>query len=135
MEAEGLGDRCKCVAGDFFAALPAGADAYLLSRVLHDWDDADAGRILAACRAALPPGGRVLVVEALMPERAQDGPEAVRMDLHMLTLLGSRERTEAEYRALLARAGLEVAAVHPTGSPAGLGVVEARSRLAQRTTS
>jgi hypothetical protein len=68
----------------------------------------------------------VLVVEALMPERAQDGPEAVRMDLHMLTLLGSRERTEPEYAALLAGAGLEVVAVHPTGSPAGLGIVEAR---------
>jgi hypothetical protein len=121
----GLGDRCEGVVGDFFDAVPPGADAYLLSRVIHDWDDADAQRILATCRDAMPDEARLLLVEAILPERAQDGPEAIRMDLHMLVLLGARERTEAQYRRLLAEAGLELRHVVPTDSPTGLGVVEA----------
>ena len=70
-----------CIEGDFFDALPAGADAYLLSRVLHDWDDEDCRRILAVCRAAMPAHARLLVVDAILPERRQgravrdpDGP-------------------------------------------------------------
>ncbi len=71
-------------------------------------------------------GSRLLVVDALLPERAVDGPAAIRMDLHMLMLFAqARERTEAEFRALLAGAGLAVRQVLPTGSPAGLGVIEA----------
>jgi hypothetical protein len=120
-----LGDRATCVEGDFFERLPAGADAYLLSRVIHDWDDEPARRILTVAREALPPHGRVLVVDAILPERAKDLPGAIRMDLHMLVLLGARERTEAEFRALLASAGLDVTRIVPTGSPAGLSVIEA----------
>jgi hypothetical protein len=123
--AAGLDGRVECWAGDFFAAVPPGADAYLLSRVIHDWDDADARRILARCREAMGPHARLLLVEALMPERASDAPEAVRMDLHMLMLLGARERTEAEYRALLADAGLALQRVVPTASPTALSVLEA----------
>jgi hypothetical protein len=67
----------------------------------------------------------VLVVDAILPQRAKDLPFAIRMDLHMLLLLGARERTEAEFRTLLASAGLEVVRVVPTGSPAGLSVIEA----------
>ena len=81
-----------------------------------------AGRILAACRRALPAGGRLLVVEALLPERAADAPGAITMDLHMLVLLGARERTEAEYGALLASAGLRLERAHPAGE---LTVLEA----------
>lgn len=114
-----------CVEGDFFSELPAGADAYLLSRVLHDWDDEDARRILAVCRAAMPAHARLLVVDAILPERANDCPFAIRMDLHMLLLLGARERTEAEFRSLLGAAGFEVRRVVATGSPAGLSVIEA----------
>ena len=120
-----LGERAACVEGDFFSAVPGGADAYLLSRVLHDWDDADAHRILTVCRAAMHDDARLLVVDAILPERAKDAPHAIRMDLHMLLLLGARERTEAEFRALLAGAGLEVRRVVPTASPAGLSVIEA----------
>ena len=64
----GLADRTECVEVDFFATLPRGADAYVLSRILHDWDDADAERILSSCREAMPPNGRLLIVEAIMPE-------------------------------------------------------------------
>ena len=125
---EHLGERAECVEADFFAALPMGADAYLLSRVLHDWNDEDARRILAVCRAALPADGRLLVVDAILPERAKDGPAAIRMDLHMLLLLGARERTEAEFRSLLASAGFAVRGVFGTRSPAGLSVIEAEVR-------
>jgi hypothetical protein len=125
LEAEGVADRCQLVAGDFFTSVPAGADAYLLSRVLHDWTDDDARRLLAACRSAMPSGSRLLVVEALLPERAQDQPAVIRMDLHMLVLLGARERTEAQYRTLLTETGFQVERVVPTASPAGLSVLEA----------
>jgi predicted O-methyltransferase YrrM len=125
--AAGLADRCTVVGGDFFAEVPGGAEAYVLSRILHDWDDDEAGAILATCRKAVPPGGRLLVAEALLPGRARDQPAAIRMDLTMLTLFGAaRERTEAEYRALLAGAGFPVTAVIPTASPVGLGLIEAR---------
>jgi len=126
LAADGLAGRAECVAGDFFDGVPSGADAYLLSRVVHDWDDDDAVRILAGCRAAMGDGARVLLVEAVLPERARDAPEAIRMDLHMLVLFGAaRERTEGEYRHLLAAAGLALRRVVPTGSPTGLAVVEA----------
>ena len=121
-----LGERASCVVGDFFESVPAGADAYLLSRVLHDWDDEDALRILRVCREAMSADARLLVVDAILPERAVDQPFAIRMDLHMLLMLGARERTEAEFRALLARAGFDLVRVVPTGSPAGLGVIEAK---------
>jgi DNA-binding transcriptional ArsR family regulator len=125
-------DRCELVGGDLFESVPAGGDVYLLSRVLHDWEDADARRILASCRAVVPAGARLLVVEAIVPERARDGPEAVRMDLHMLILFGARERTEAQFEELLAGAGFDLRRVVPTGSPAGLSVLEATVTPADR---
>jgi hypothetical protein len=125
LSAAGLASRSECVEGDFFAAVPPGADAYLLSRVIHDWNDSDARRILGRCREAMPPDARLLLVEAIVPERAQDGPEAIRMDVHMLMLFGARERTEEEFRALLARAGFVLRRIVPTRSPAGLSILEA----------
>jgi hypothetical protein len=125
-----VGGRAVCVPGDFFVSVPAGGDAYLLSRVLHDWDDGDAGRILATCRSAMGPGARLLVVEAILPERAGDAPAVIRMDLHMLILLGARERTEAEFRRLLGDAGFSVRRVVPTGSAAGLAIIEALAGVA-----
>jgi SAM-dependent methyltransferase len=129
LESAGHGERAACVAGDFFVGVPPGADAYVLSRVLHDWPDADAARILETCRRAMRPDGRVLVVDAVLPRRAVDKPAAIRMDIHMLLLLGARERTEAEFRDLAASAGFVVDDVTLTASPAGLGVVEMRPAL------
>ncbi|MGY1821893.1 methyltransferase [Geodermatophilus sp. SYSU D00079] len=120
------GSELPAVGGDFFTGVPAGADAYLLSRVLHDWDDADAVRVLRSCRAAMRSDSVLLVVEAVLPDRAVDDPAAVRMDLHMLVLLHGRERTAAEYAALLEEAGLRLVADVPT--PAGVHVLEARPR-------
>jgi hypothetical protein len=104
------------IGGDFFEAVPGGADAYVLSRVLHDWDDDDALAVLRSCRRAMGPTAVLLVVEALLPERAADDPAAVRMDLHMMALLRGRERTRAEYAALLDAAGLRLDGVTPAGA-------------------
>lgn len=121
----GVGDRVECVGGDFFEEAPAGADAYLMSRVLHDWDDDDARRILITCRDAMRPDSRLLVVDAVLPERAADRPDAVHMDILMLLFLGARERTEQEFRRLFEQCGLTLDRVALTSSPAGLGVLEA----------
>jgi O-methyltransferase domain/Dimerisation domain len=132
-EGDGLGNRCSCVAGDFFVSLPPGADAYLLSRVIHDWDDGDALRILATFRESMTAESRLLLVEAMLPERAHDGPEAVHMDLLMLLLFGeARERTEAQYRRLLEAGGFGVTGIFPTRSPAGLSIIEAKAQLGPR---
>ncbi|MCO1658093.1 methyltransferase [Pseudonocardia humida] len=111
------------VGGDFFTRVPPGADAYLLSRVIHDWDDAEATTILRTCRRAMPDTAVLLLVEALLPERAVDDPAAVRMDLHMLALLHGRERTRREYARLLEGAGLRLERVVPTTG--GVHVIEA----------
>ena len=112
--------------GDFFDRLPPGHDAYLLSRILHDW----AGRGRPPDPAVLParrvrPDGRLLVVEALLPARVADGRDAIRMDLHMMVLFGSRERTEAELAALLADTGFALRSVSLTSSPTRLAVLQA----------
>ncbi|GAA1354283.1 hypothetical protein GCM10009660_54930 [Catellatospora bangladeshensis] len=99
--AAGVGDRAGAVAGSFFDPLPAGADAYLLSDVLHDWDDDRARRILAGCRRAAAPNGVVVVVE---PVRGRGVGTA--MDLFMLMCFGGRERTVDELTALAADCGL-----------------------------
>jgi len=96
----GLLERCDIVAGSFFETLPAGGDVYLLSWVLHDWGDDDAVRILARCREAAGPSGRVLVVEQPL-----DVVAATELDLRMLLYFGGRERTRAEYERLARLSG------------------------------
>jgi hypothetical protein len=125
LDEAGLGRRATCVVGDFFESVPAGSDAYVLSRVLHDWHDADALRILEVCRTAMGPGSRLLVVDAVLPERAIEHPAAIRMDLHMLLLFGASERTRAQFAELFERSGLRLTTVYPTRSTAGLAVLEA----------
>ncbi len=105
--AAGLSGRCTVVGGDFFAAVPAGGDAYLLKFILHDWDDDRCVAILRACRLVVPVEGRLLVIELLIPPG--DGPSfAKSQDVNMLVNLGGRERTEAEYRALFHAAGFDL---------------------------
>jgi hypothetical protein len=107
--------RLELQSGDFFNdALPA-ADAYLLMDVLHDWNDADTARILAAVRRAARASSRVLIVETLVPETP--GPHVGKsLDVSMLAVTGGRERTEPQYRTLLAAAGFRFARVLPTAS-------------------
>jgi SAM-dependent methyltransferase len=112
---EGLDDRCAFEAGDFFASVPAGGDVYLLKSVIHDWDDERSRAILRRCREAMKPGARLLVLEWIVPERVGPGDAGiVGTDLNMLVMVGGQERTESEYRALLASAGLRVTRVIPT---------------------
>jgi hypothetical protein len=125
LEAAGLGGRCEVVAGDFFASVPAGGDAYILKRVLHDWDDERAGAILRTCHRAMPGHGRLLAIELVLPP-GNDPSLGKLFDLLMLVDLGGRERTEADFRTLLAAAGFELTAVTPT--PSLVSVVEAVRR-------
>lgn len=117
----GVTDRCTVVGGDFFAAVPGGADAYVLKYIIHDWDDARAGTILRRCREAMAPDATLLLIEQVLPERLETGAaawQAARLDLQMLVLTsGGRERTEAEFRRLLAGAGFALQRVVPTASP------------------
>jgi hypothetical protein len=121
-EAEGLAGRARVEGGSFFDGVPAGGDLYLLSHIIHDWDEARCLRILEHCRKAKAPGGKVLLVEMVVTPPNVPHP-AKMLDLVMLTVPGGRERTEDEYRALLAKAGLRLTRVVPTASP--VSVIEA----------
>jgi hypothetical protein len=120
----GVADRCRCVGGDFFTAVPGGGDAYVLAQILHDWDDTQALAILRRCRAAMPDGARLLVLEHVI--RGDDRPHPAKLlDLHMLVLLGGRERTEESWRELFDRAGFAVTGItHSSLS----SLIEARPR-------
>jgi hypothetical protein len=103
----GVAVRVSVVPGDFFGEIPAGADAYLLARVLHDWPDEDAVRILRRVRSAMAPDARLLLVEGVVGPPNED-PLVKFLDLMMLVSPGGQERTEDEWRALLAAADLEL---------------------------
>ncbi len=118
-----LAGRFEVAGGDFFAAVPAGGDAYLLKHILHDWGDDACLTILGHIRAGLAPGGRLLILEQVIPPGNEPAPGKL-LDLNMLVMTeGGRERTPAEYAHLLERAGLRLTAIHPT--PAPVAVVEA----------
>src|SRR5436190_2026355 len=100
-----LGDRCTFVAGSFFERVPAG-DVYILSTILHDWDDEHAATILRTIHAAAPADARVLIIDSVVP--AGNEPDGAKwLDLLMLALFAGRERDEAQWKALLAGAGFE----------------------------
>jgi hypothetical protein len=117
LQARGVGERCQVVAGDFFLGLPEG-DVYLFSRILHDWDDDQCLTILKNCRAAMAQSGRVLIIERLIP-----GPYAMASDVNMLAVTGGKERSEDEFRKLLAASGFELGKVIPL--PLEANIVEA----------
>lgn len=115
-------DRIRTESGDFFRAVPAGADLYLLKFILHDWDDDRAAAILANIRKAIAPEGHLIVVEIVLPPGNEPhvGPL---IDLNMMVMTGGVERTEEEYAKLLARAGFRLERVVATRSP--FSVIEA----------
>jgi hypothetical protein len=100
--------RCQIVSGDFFRSVPKGGDVYILSNIIHDWDDEQASQILRTVRAAMTPETRMLLVEAVLPDQVE--PSVAKLfDLEMLALTpGDRHRNEAEYGALLGQAGFTV---------------------------
>lgn len=115
LRAAGVASRCEPVGGDFFIDVPTGGDAYVMSHILHDWDDESAARLLQTLRRAVVAGTRLLIVEKIIPPG--DGPGLAKlMDLHMLVLTGGLERTEGEFRELLTRAGFRLERVTPTAS-------------------
>jgi len=117
IEAAGLAGRAEFVAGDFFQAAPGGADVYLLKGVIHDWDDARSVAILKNCHRAMPPQGKLLLVEGVCPARMDRSPWTqiiAGSDVNMLVNAGGRERTDAEFNALLEAAGFKLTRIIPT---------------------
>ncbi|HKV05859.1 MAG TPA: methyltransferase [Candidatus Acidoferrales bacterium] len=115
--------RVERVAGDFFKSVPAGADAYTMRWIIHDWPDAESIAIMTVIRKAMKPAGRLILIEEIVPET----PEltwAKWLDLQMLVGPGGQERTESEYRELLSKAGLQLDQIVPT--PAGSSLLIAR---------
>ncbi len=121
LHGNGLAGRCAVAAGDFFSCVPRGGDVYILKNVIHDWDDDRSVAILRNCQRAMARSGRVLLVETVMSPDGNRSFDSL-MDLNMLVISGGRERSEAEYRALLDTAGLRLTKIVPTLSP--LSVIE-----------
>jgi hypothetical protein len=121
----GLTDRIQIESGSFFERVPAGADAYILSHVIHDWNQEQCLTILGHCRRAMSPAGRLLLAEMVLPPGDTPHPGKM-LDMAMLTIPGGEERTEAEYAALLDKAGFRLTRVVPTASP--VSIVEAAPR-------
>jgi hypothetical protein len=117
--------RCTVEGGDFFQSVPKGADGYLMKYIIHDWDDAKCIRILENCRNAMAKGGRVLVVDSVIPKgNAKDWAKL--LDINKMVTPGGKERTREEFRDIFARAGLRLTRVIPTKSD--LSIVEAVAR-------
>jgi orsellinic acid C2-O-methyltransferase len=117
IEAAGVADRVTLQEGSFFEAVPSGADLYLLKSIIHDWDDERALAILQTCRKAMGDRARLVLLERRFPERIANADEmltTVMGDLHMMVVLGGKERTDKEYRELMTGAGLRLARVVPT---------------------
>jgi O-methyltransferase domain/Dimerisation domain len=120
----GVEGRISFEPGNFFDSVPAGGDAYMLSHIIHDWNEEQCLTILGNCRRAMKPGSRLLIVEMVLPEGDTPHPGKI-SDMIMLVITGGRERSSEEYRALLAKAGLRLTRVVPTAS--AVSVVEAES--------
>jgi hypothetical protein len=124
LRAHGVADRVTIESGSYLDSVPSGADAYVLKHVVESWPDDKAVQILRNVRGRIPPGGRVLLIEIVLPEG--DSPHFGKLlDMEMLVSVGGRERTEAEYSALLSRAGFRKRRVLQTASP--VSVIEAEA--------
>jgi len=123
--ASGFAGRIELAGGDFLATAPEGGDLYLLKSILHDWPDDACETILRNVHRAAAPDSRLLVIEMTLPDGPAGAPSQVPlMDMNMLVMLGGRERTAAEFAAMLARCGYTVERVVPTPGP--FSVIEAR---------
>jgi hypothetical protein len=122
LERTGVAGRCEVIGGDFFKSVPTGFDTYALKMVLHDWDDERSIAILKTVRKAIPADGRLLVIDAVLPEGNEPAPGKL-FDMNMLVMTGGRERTEREFAALFAASGFELVRVIRTPAT---DIVEAR---------
>ena len=114
--------RIRMEKGNMFESVPAGADAYIMKNILHDWPDDRCGKILSGCRAGVREGGKLIVVENIVPGGSGFSPAKIR-DLTMMLFTGGKERTEEEFGALLAASGWKLNRILPTRSQ--LSVIEA----------
>jgi hypothetical protein len=122
LQSAGVAGRCQLVSGDFFSSVPSGGDAYVMKHIIHDWDDDRATQILRNCHRAMEPGGKVLIVDAVIPH-GNSAHFGKLLDLEMLVLTPrGRERTRVEFQELLTRSGFRLRRVVPTHTH--LSVVE-----------
>jgi hypothetical protein len=119
----GLADRCVLESGSFFDAVPAGADAYTMRHIIHDWPDEASIRILRHIRKVIPPTGRLLVIETVVPDGNDPSPSKL-FDMVMMLFPDGLERSEAQFRAIFDASGFSLTGITPTASP--VSVVEAR---------
>ncbi len=133
LAAAGLLDRCEVRSCDFFHEVPTGGDAYVLRNIIHDWTDEDSSRILRTCRRAMSEGNTLLIVERIVEDQGtatnRDAQMTAFMDLYMMSLFQSRERTSAEFAHLLESSGFEMEAVRRL--PGGLAIIRARPAIRQ----
>ncbi len=123
LSAAGVRSRCRLVSGDFFSSVPHEGDIYVLSNIVHDWDDERAVRILRNCRTSMKPSAAVLLLEAVLPEHGRPSV-ATMFDVNMMVMLTGRERTEAQFRSLLGGAELRLTKVVALSDR--LSLIEAR---------
>jgi ubiquinone/menaquinone biosynthesis C-methylase UbiE len=111
-----VAERCEAVGGNFFESIPEGADAIIMKWIIHDWNDEQSIAIMKNCHRALPEDGKLILVEAVVPQSSE--PHFAKfIDLNMLVMTGGRERTEEEFRQLYETAGFRLTRVVPTESP------------------
>ncbi|HKR49523.1 MAG TPA: methyltransferase [Pseudonocardiaceae bacterium] len=129
LAAVGVADRCEIIASDFFDSIPGGADAYLLKSVLHDWDDESCIRIMANCRKAMAPNGKVVVLTSIIPEDHTTGDPTDIMavfvqDIEMMVMCPGAIRTITEHERMFVAAGLKLGRVVPLSCPFFFHAVE-----------
>ncbi|MER5513033.1 methyltransferase [Streptomyces sp. NPDC002766] len=123
---QGVADRCEVVAADLFGPVPEGGDAYVLKHIVHDWPQERALQILRNVRAAMRPGGRLLLMEMVVPDKPNAAHASKLVDLWLMLLVGGQERTTGQYAQLLAEAGFRLERVVQTAG--AISVVEASVR-------
>jgi len=116
LQKENVSDRVELASGDFFELVPAGADAYMMKHIIHDWDDESSKKILQNIRSAMNENGKVLIIEMVVPEGNESHPSKA-LDILMLVMEGGKERTKDEYKELLAASGFRLTRIIPTKSP------------------
>lgn len=126
LEAHSLLERCEVIAGDFFSSVPRNADAYILKNIIHNWDDERSVTILRNCREAISADGKLLLIERVMPTRIDaDHQPWTMLDMHMLVMLGGRERTKDEFQALLAASKFKLKRTLSLPGATGFSLIEA----------
>lgn len=116
LERQGVSNRVELASGDFFQSVPAGADAYMMKHIIHDWDDEHSIKILKNVLTAMKENAKVLIIEMVVPKGNDPSPSKF-LDLQMLCMETGKERTEEEYRKLLEASGFRLNRIIPTNSP------------------